>query len=314
MMTKLIDCTIRDGGHLNNWNFSNECVKQSYIAASNAGADYFEIGYRCNYHNKKMGLFSVCEDMFLLSLFDNLNDRCKLSIMIDAGKCDADKFIQCRIDKTPISLIRVATYPSTLKIAFELCENLSELGYELFLNLMDFSEYKNQEYNLLQEWNKKTILKSICFADSFGSFLPNDVEKYYKDLKSMGYDNISFHSHNNLQMAFANSLKAIELGAYSIDASIYGMGRDAGNLPAELITGYLNNSGNLKYNPLPYMKVINKYYKKIQEEYPWGYKLQSLIGGLKNIHPHCIDELFNTESNTIDNIWQEAARLANNKT
>ncbi len=304
-MTKLLDCTIRDGGHLNGWNFSEECVKASYYAALNAGADYFEIGYRFQNPKPEWGKFAVCDDDYLLNLFIP-DEKCKLSIMINADKCELNKFQECRPELTPIKVVRVATYPDKLDIAFNLCEGLKNKGYNVFLNLMAISEYKEEHYEKIKKWKYKNTLQSVCFCDSFGSFLPNDVKKYHEKLQSLDFRNISFHSHNSLQLAFANSLQAINEKIYCIDASIYGMGRGAGNLPVEIITGYLNKLGNKKYNSIPYINVIEKFYLNLSKQTPWGYGIQSLINGLKNVHPLYVRELFDKNSYTIDEIWRAA--------
>lgn len=304
MSTKLLDCTIRDGGHLNGWNFSRECVKASYYAAVEAGFDYFEIGYRFKNPKPEWGEFAKCDDDMLLKLIKTSPD-CKISVMVDVGKSDEEDFKECKAELTPISLIRVATYPQKLYEAFSLCEKLHKKGYQIYLNLMVISEYTEDDFAKIKNWKNKKILESVYFADSFGSFIPGDIEKYYNILKSIGFDKISFHSHNNLQLAFANTLKALELNFYSVDASIYGMGRGSGNLPAEIISGYLNKIGNQKYNPVAYIDVIERYYLKLAEQTPWGYKIQSLISGLKNIHPYYIDELYK-KSFTINEIWTTA--------
>ena len=304
-MIKLLDCTIRDGGHLNGWNYSNECVRASYFAAIKAGVDYFEIGYRFQKPQPGWGNFARCEDEFLFSLFKP-NENCKLAIMIDAGKSCLDDFKECKPELTPIKLVRVATYSHNLDIAFELCEGLLNKGYEVFLNLMAISEYKEKDFTKIKNWKSKNKILSICFADSFGSFIPDDISKYHKKLKEIGFKNISFHSHNNLQLAFANSIKAVEEGFYCIDASIYGMGRGSGNLPAEVITGYLSKIGNSKYNPVAYIDVIERFYLNLAKETPWGYRIQSLIGGLKNIHPYYVNSLYEKKSFTINEIWTAA--------
>lgn len=304
-MTKLLDCTMRDGGHLNGWNFSENCVRASYFAAVKAGADYFEIGYRFQNPKPEWGKFATCDDEFLMSLFTP-SEKCKLSLMIDAGKCGLDRFVDCKPELTPISLVRVATYPQKLDIAFELVEGLKKKGYSVFLNFMAISEYKEEHFEKIKNWKNKDILESVCFADSFGSFIPKDIEFYYNKLKSLGFKNISFHSHNNLQLAFANSIKAIDLGFYCIDASIYGMGRGSGNLPAEIITGYLNKTGIDKCNPVAYIDVIERFYLELSKQTPWGYRIQSLIGGLKNIHPYYVNGLFDKKSFTINEIWTAA--------
>ena len=181
-MTKLLDCTIRDGGHLIGWNFSEDCVKASYHAAVEAGVDYFEVGYRFQNPKPEWGNFAICDDDFLLKLFPS-TDACALSLMINAGECELNKFRECRSELTPVKLVRVATYPDKLPLAFQLCEGLKQKGYKVFLNLMAISEYEENHYNQIKNWNNKNVLDSICFADSFGSFLPSDITKYKEKLQ-----------------------------------------------------------------------------------------------------------------------------------
>lgn len=307
-MVKILDCTIRDGGHLNGWCFTKECVKASYYAAAKAGADIFEIGYRFENPKPEWGEFAKCEDDFLLSFIEK-NDKCKISVMVDAGKCSLDKFQKCIPSKTLIDIVRVATYPQKLDIAFELAEGLKQKGYEVIMNFMAISEYKKEHFDKIKNWKNKKVLTAVCFADSFGAFIPNDVKYYGDKLRSLGFKNICFHSHNNLQLAFANSLKAIEDGFYCIDASIYGMGRGSGNLPAEIITGYLNKTGEEKYSPVAYIDVIERFYLEHSRKTPWGYRIQSLIGGLNNIHPYYVNELFDKKCFTINEIWTAAGLI-----
>lgn len=310
-MTKILDCTIRDGGHLNGWNYTDECVRASYFAAVKSGVDYFEVGYRFENPNPSWGKFAKCLDKELFNLFD-ADNACKLTVMIDAGKSNVNEFCNCKPDLTPIKAVRVATYPYELDLALLQCEQLKEKGYEVFLNLMVISEFKQEHFDILTKWEHKTILETISFADSFGSFLPDDITHYFGKLKEIGFNKIGFHSHNNLQLAFANSLKALENGAHLVDASIYGMGRGSGNLPIEIFTGYLQKKGDNKYNPVAYIDVVDRYYMHLMEKTPWGYRLQSLIGGLKNIHPYYVDELFEKKSFTVNEIWTAAGLIKKN--
>lgn len=309
-MVKIIDCTIREGGHLNGWNFDNKCVIESYLASMQAGSDYFEIGYRCDNLKPEWGNYAKLEDEFLFNLFNGIKNP-KLSIMIDAGKCSEDKFKECKKENTLINLVRVATYPDKLDIAIELVEKIKNKGYKVILNLMAISELKDIEFNKIKNWKNKDILEAICFADSFGSFLPDDTKKYYLKLKNIGFKNISFHAHNNLQLAFANSIEGIKNGFYSLDASIYGMGRGAGILPLEILVGYLSKENNI-YNPIPLIEIIEKYYIDFQKNTPWGYNTLALTGGLKNIHPYYVRELFYKKNMTINEIYKKADLIKKN--
>lgn len=311
MTVKVLDCTIRDGGHLNGWNFSDNLVRSTYYAACKSGVDYFEVGYRFKNPKKEFGKFAKCDDSYLFSLFD-VSDECKLTVMIDAGKSDTQDFCECRKELTPISAVRVATYPYELEKALVQCEDLKQKGYEVFLNLMVISEYKDEHFDILKNWENKEILEALSFADSFGAFIPDDIERYIARLKSLGYGKIGFHSHNNLQLAFANALKAIECGAYIVDASAFGMGRGSGNLPVEILTGYLEKKGENKFNPVSYLDVIDRFFLEENKKTPWGYRIQSLIGGLKNIHPYYVNGLCEKHLYTINEVWNAAELVKKN--
>lgn len=302
MSIKIIDCTIRDGGHLNKWFFSPVCVKASYYAALKSGIEYFEIGYRTPSTAVGLGDFGYCKDEFMFSLF-NSSDKCKLTVMVDAGKFDSSLFKECSPQNTSVRAVRVAAYPYELTKAISQIEELKIKGYEVFLNLMASSELNAEQFNILKSWENKNILQAVYFADSFGAFLPSDIPYHVEKLKSLGFEHIGFHPHNNLQMSFANTLKAIEEGVTYVDASIFGMGRGSGNLPIEVLVGYLEKQGNKNYNTVPYLEVIERFYTDLFQELNWGYKIQSLMGGLKNIHPYYIDDLFKRKTFTVDEIW-----------
>ncbi len=302
---KIIDCTIRDGGHLNNWDFDHNAVKAAYYAALKGGVDFFEIGYRFPYSHPDLGDYGYCKDEFLFSLIE-ANEKCKLLVMVNANTSDNVEFAYCDPKLTPISGVRVAAYPYEYERAFKLIELLHSKGYLVYMNLMASSEITEEQYQQLKNWENKHLIGSIYFADSFGGFTPSDIPFFVNKLKELGFKDIGFHSHNNLQMAFANSLKSIETGATFIDASIYGMGRGAGNLPMEILLGYLEKEGYKQYNTLPYLEVIERYFYPIFKKIEWGYSTQALIGGLANIHPYYIDNLFERNTYTIEEIWNAA--------
>ena len=302
MGIKILDCTIRDGGHLNKWHFSSQCVKASYFAAVKSGIDFFEIGYRCPSSVTGLGDFGYCSDEFLFSLF-TASEKCKLTVMIDAGKSESSFFCECKPENTPVRAVRVAAYPHELNKAFGQLEDLKSKGYTVFLNLMASSELTEVEFDILRHWEAKGILEAVLFADSFGAFIPSDIPQHVRILRDLGFERIGFHPHNNLQMSFANTLRAIEEGVTFVDASIFGMGRGSGNLPIEVLVGYLEKQGNARYNTVPYLEVIEGFYLELFNELNWGYKIQSLMGGLKNIHPYYIDDLFKRKTYTVDEIW-----------
>jgi len=248
-MVKVLDCTLRDGGHINNWKFSDDCIKATISAAQNSKIDYVEVGY------KMPECLKASNGNFV--------------VMVDAKNLQPVSKIA--------DYVRVACYPEQIKIAVSAVEDYKKQGFGVFLHLMTADKF--EDWDILKTWQNKDIMESIYFADSFGSFMPSDVEYIYKKLQDCGFEKISFHAHNNLQLAFANTIKAIELGAYSVDGSVFGMGRGGGNLPIELLLRYLDKD-NKKY-----LELIEKYFIDIYEKFNWGYSLNSLISGLNNVHP-----------------------------
>lgn len=302
MALHIFDCTLRDGGHLTKWNFDIPFVKAAYSAALESGIDYFEAGYRLPFDHEGLGEFAYCTDEFLRGVFKP-SEKCKLTVMIDAGKSGSDLFVDKNTGNTPVQAIRVAAYPYELELAIGIITDLFNKGYIVFLNLMASSELKEDDYQVLADWKEKDILRGIYFADSFGSLFPGDIPAFVEKLQGIGYKNVGFHSHNNLQLAFANSLKAIEAGAEFIDASIYGMGRGSGNLPMELFMGYLQKSGEKGYSPVPYLNIIDRYVGKLHNDIKWGYSVGGLIGGLMDIHPHYVHKLLRDGKYPVQKVW-----------
>jgi len=302
MALSILDCTIRDGGHLNKWDFPPSMVRAAFYAAQRSGADYFEIGYRYPAQTPNVGLFATCPDEFLFELVGKPS-RCRLTVMIDAGKCETSYFPLCQEDLTPVKVVRVAAYPYELDKAMGQIMELHEKGYEVFFNLMASSELMGEEFTKLQNWSDKHIVSALCFADSFGSFLPGDIKTIVSRLKLLGFNRIGFHSHNNLQMAFANTICAIEEGVEVVDASIFGMGRGAGNLPIELLIGHFERLGRAGYNSVPYIDVIDRYFVELRRKIEWGYTLPGLMSGLANVHPYYVNTLFKDGLYTADETW-----------
>ena len=290
-MSKIIDCTIRDGGYANNWAFSDDCVLATFLTAQRSNIDYFEIGYRKKDAVRK---YERITDDKLEFLKDFKNNKMKLLVMVNDLEYNATTFQDA--DKSIVDGVRVACHMPELQIGMQICEELKDKGYEVFLNIMNIPSIEAKHYKILSDWDKKDIVTSVCFADSYGVLVPSQIPQYFDKLRECGFPNISIHTHNNLQMAFANSLQAIKCGAFSVDATVYGMGRGGGNLPMELIIGYLK-----EVSPEYYLNLIEKYYLPIYKEHDWGYSVPALISGLKNIHPNKTHDV----NMSFVQMWQE---------
>ncbi|MBD5401793.1 hypothetical protein HDR58_03185 [bacterium] len=226
-MVRILDCTTRDGGHETNWNFTDDFVYQLMNSLNQSGVSYYEIGYRNHYDNEGKGCFYNCTPEFLQKFY-SAKGKLQLGVMTDTKRFSMEDFSGSENDF--IDFVRIACHPDKIDETLNIAKEVHSKGYKVFVQLMDISNVDEQGYISLFKWKDKTILESLYFADSYGTLYPQDIEKYYNKLKILGYENLSFHGHDNVGMALQNSLKAVEMGAYSVDVTLDGIGRCGGNL------------------------------------------------------------------------------------
>ncbi len=291
---KIVDCTIRDGGLVNNWDFSVEFVQHLYSSLNEAGVEYMEIGYKNSPKLLKgadsAGPWRFLDDEFLRKVIpQKLNT--KLSALVDIGRVDADDVLPR--EESLLDLIRVACYIQDVDKALELVQLFHDRGYETTLNIMALSNV--MEHQLLEAFEQinDSVVDVVYIVDSYGSLLPNDfrllVEKFKKHLPNK---RLGVHTHNNMQLAFANTLISAEYGVELLDASVYGMGRAAGNCPTELLVANLKNS---RYSLRPVLDMIEKHMIPLREKEEWGYIIPYMITGMLDEHPRSAMALRNTE-------------------
>lgn len=287
---KLLDCTFRDGGHLLKWRFKQETVEQVIKEISDSGIDYFELGYRSKKDQhlaSEYGDLAFCEENYLREIKEKTGIK-NLTIMMDVGKVDKNDFIQK--SESVIDTIRVATYDVTIDEALEHVEDLFAKGYEVILNLMALTHITDSDLILIVKKINRVSnkLSAFYFADSFGSMYPDTIRKKVNLIRQYTDIDLGFHGHNNLQMAFANALTAIDAGVKYIDASLYGQGRGAGNLPTEIITAYLDSNGIREYKMDKIVNIIEQTFVGCSGKVTWGYNLDTFLTGINDIHPSYI--------------------------
>ena len=310
---KIIDCTFRDGGHLNNWNFDDSSIRDVYRAVSKSGVDYFEIGYissENSFDPKKYGKWKFSKPKDIAMALGSIEKGAKVCGMIDVGTIRANEIPNA--DSSLLDAIRVASYPSQCEEAIELGEALLVKGYEVFINLMAINYYSEESIEKIKKLISKSSIENVYFADSFGSFLPNNIDKIAGKLLGISNKKIGFHAHNNLQMAFANTLVVMKKGVKLIDATVYGMGRGAGNLPLEMFLGYMQEIDKEKYNVVPILEIIDKYFVKYRDELKWGYSLPYMLSGFWACHPNYSKDLVGMKEYAMEDIWNIMRKISKN--
>ena len=300
---KILDCTIRDGGYLNNWRFEKKMVREVYRALSKAGVDIVEIGFRGTDKYFSRDQFGSWRFTDIEDLHEVVNGivGAKLALMGDYGKINAEDFPDDYRDY--IDLIRIAVHKDGTAGAIKQLETLKEKGYEVSLNAMGITSYTAGEINELKEMLKGSGIDYFYIADSYGSILPDRVKYLIEPFSELSHIKIGFHPHNSLQMAFANTLEAIKCGVDMIDCTIYGMGRGAGNLPTEVLLSYLQLSTTDKYNVVPVLHLIDRFFTSIDVDEPWGYQLPYMLSGIFQCHPYFPKTLVDYREYSMEDIW-----------
>ena len=285
-------------------------MRQIYRALSKSGVDYVELGYRDirDYVSGNVcGIWRFTPEDAIKEVTKNIHGA-KIAVMVDFGKIEASKLPDK--DKTLIDLIRVAAHRDKITGALKLCAKLKEKGFSVSLNLMGYSNFTPSEKRELLALLKNPKIDYLYIADSYGSLFPAQTKELFRPFAKIKKIKMGFHPHNNLQVAFANTLEAIAAGVHIVDSSIYGMGRAAGNLPTEIIVSYLESLYIDKYNVVPILNIIDKYFLKMHKEIGWGYNLSYMLSGMFKCHPDYPKYLAELHEFQIEDIWEALSRIS----
>ena len=284
---KVLDCTIRDGGLINDHLFDDGLVKAVYDTCVEAGIDYMEVGYKASkklFAPGKHGDWKFCDEDDLRRIVGENDTGLKLSAMADAEKTDYKEDILPKKDSV-LDVIRVATYVHQLPVAVDMIQDAHDKGYEVACNIMAISIVQDPEIDQALEVLRETPASAVVVVDSFGSLYSEQVarlvKRYRKALEGTGKE-IGIHAHNNQQLAFANTIEAIVHGANRIDATAMGMGRGAGNCPMELLIGFLRNPA---YRVRPIYQLLQQHMVGLRDKHEWGALVPYNITGQLNQHP-----------------------------
>jgi len=284
---KILDCTIRDGGLMNDHRFDYEMVKAVYSACLEGGIDYMEIGYKNSkriFSPTEHGAWKFCTEDDIRRIVGENDTSLKLSAMADAEKSDYHEDILPR-DQSVLDMIRVATYIHQIPLALDMIKDAHDKGYETTVNLMAVSVVSERELNEALELLANSEVGTFYIVDSFGALYSEQTQfllDKYIEYAGKGGKQVGMHAHNNQQLAFANTIEAIIKGANILDASMAGLGRGAGNCPIELLVGFLHNP---KFHLRPILQCIQQHIEPMRKKLMWGFDVPYMITGLLNQHP-----------------------------
>jgi 4-hydroxy 2-oxovalerate aldolase len=313
---KILDCTLRDGGYYNKWDFDEKLISKYLKSLSAASIDFIELGFRSIPKNEFMGPFKYSTDDYINSL--GLPYGPKYAVMINASDfLDENNLIDSSINllfqnkvNSPIEMVRIAINFDQAEKARTLTEKLKKMGYKIGFNLMQAHNKTPKTYQRISEsislWETVDVL---YFADSLGNMNPTDVKKICKSLSQGWKGDLGIHTHNNKNMALINSLVAIENGVTFCDSTINGMGRGAGNVTTESILLELNklqlHDGNLKM-----IQATVEDFNNLKKEYDWGANLYYHFAANNNIHPSYVQTLKDDKRYSNEQVFEALCFLA----
>jgi len=284
---KVFDCTIRDGGLMNDHKFDDAIVKAVYQTCAEAGIDYMEIGYKASKKISpptKYGPWKFCDEDALRRIVGENKASVKLSVMADAERTDYHTEIIPK-EKSVIDMVRVATYINQIPEAIDMIQDAHDKGYETTVNLMAVSTVQNTELDDGLAALAESAVDVIYLVDSFGALYSEQIQEltnqYLKHAKAAGKE-VGIHTHDNQQLAYANTIEAIILGANRLDASMAGLGRGAGNCRMEQLIGFLHNP---KFRLRPVLQCIQEHIEPLREQLRWGFDIPYMLTGQLNRHP-----------------------------
>ena len=290
MKIQVLDCTLRDGGYVNNWRFGKKNALHIVDLVSQSGVDYVELGFirLCDY-DKDVIQFSEMSQVSRMFRPSSL----KLGVMVEIGYGYPVESFPIRSDMT-VDLVRIVVWKRMMKEAYEYASKLIEKGYEVCIQATRIEQYSLGEFAEFVRFFSQLNLKGIYIVDTFGLLTKERLLSYASvaDDNLCGNSCIGYHAHNNMQQAFSNMTAFVEHSwnhQIMIDASVLGIGRGAGNLCLELLEDYLNEHFNTKYAVEFLLAAADQYILPIYRNKPWGYSMPYLLSAKNDINPSFVN-------------------------
>jgi len=306
MTLRILDCTLRDGGFINDWKFGLGSMKSIISRLDKAGIDIVEVGFiddRRDLDPDRAILPST--EAFNVLLSDLPLRHSMIVAMVDYGTCDIANFTprsDCCIDG-----IRVMVKKNNKDDALEFCKKIKQRGYKVFVQPVSVTGYSDVEFVELIENINKLDPYLVSIVDTYGLMHDEELFRYFKLLdKNLNEEiTIGYHSHNNFQLAYSNSIKLTRMQTNRnviVDGSLYGMGKSAGNTCTELLAMYFNNNYNKNYDIGQLLEIIDVDIMREYDKSKWGYSLLYFIASSNRCHPNYVKYLIDKKTLSINSI------------
>ena len=309
----LLDCTLRDGGFINDWEFGYGTILNIFDRLCEAGIDFIEIGYLDDRRTFDINRTRQSSTQDLMRIFGNVNKHnSKITAMIDIGDCVIEN-VQNK-SETNIDAIRLTFKKEKIEMAIDYAKQLKAKGYDVFLQMVSITSYNDRD--LLDFIDKANSLKpfAVSIVDTYGLLHEKELVHYF-DVLDRNLDNtigMGYHAHNNFQLGYANVISFLERSCVRdllVDGTLYGMGKSAGNDPIELVAMHLNNIYRKKYDLCNILEAIDNSIINIYSKKPWGYSYIYYIAAQNNCHHSYVTALMSKNTLSVKSVEEILSRI-----
>lgn len=310
---KLLDCTLRDGGYINDWEFGHSVITSTYKRLDEAGVDYIEVGFLDDRRPYDVNRTIQPDTDSFDKIFGCIKKKKAVPVaMIDYGTCDISNIANC--DTTFIEGIRVIFKKEKIEKALPFCQAVKDKGYKLFIQAVSITAYSDLE--MLEYIQKINMIKPYAFSivDTYGLLDGRKLTNYF-NLINNNLDSeirIGYHAHNNFQLAFSNSIKFLALETKRtiiVDSTVYGMGKSAGNTASELIALHMNERYDKNYDVNQFLEIFDTDLMHFYQQHYWGYKYNFYISAMQNCHPDYVQYLLNKKTLSVTAINEILSKI-----
>lgn len=303
---RLLDCTLRDGGYVNDWDFGNGAMVSIFDRVNEAGVDIIEIGFLDQRQPVNRNRTIQPNTSGLNAAYSGTLEKMSMVVaMIDYGTCDIEN-VQPR-NETEIDGIRIIFKKENMHNAVEFGKKIMDKGYKLFLNMVSITSYGDDDISEFIQAVNKICPFAVSIVDTYGLMHKEQMLHYFELLDKQLDPSISmgYHSHNNFQLAYSNTIEMLKMDTdreLIADGTLYGMGKSAGNAPLELLAMHLNENYGKSYDINQILEAINIDILPIYQKHYWGYGFKFYIAAKNDCHPAYVEYLMGKRTLSVKSI------------
>ena len=302
----LLDCTLRDGGYVNNWEFGYDQIVEIFNRLVSSGVEFIEVGFLDESSTYDRGRTVLPDTVSVNRMFEGIDKgkSCVLG-MIDYGACSIGRLEPC--DETFLDGIRVIFKEAKMKEALAFCAEVKKLGYKVFAQMVSVTTYTDEKLAEYAKLVNEVMPYATSMVDTYGLLDEEHLCHIYGilDANLDPQIRVGYHAHNNFQLGYANAKHFLSLDSERgllADGTLYGMGKSAGNAPLELLLMFRNDKQGAGYHVTQALEAIDNVIMEIYQRQYWGYNLFYYIASSMHCHPNYVSRLMNKRTLSVKQI------------